>query len=93
MSTIEFRPTMTAGSFAKAHAESITRGAELVQLLIAVIRVARKRARDRAELAQMGDLALQDLGLNPRTAWHDVRRPFRQDVQEAWREVARSQYR
>jgi len=89
MSVIEFRPTMKAGSYAKAHAEWAICDAAAVQLMIAVIRVARKRVRDREELARMGDLALRDLGLDPGNAWHEVRRPFWEEVQEAWSESAR----
>jgi uncharacterized protein YjiS (DUF1127 family) len=59
--------------------------------MLRVIALWRRQSRDRAELAQMGYLALQDLGVpDPALMWHEASRPFWQNALAAWREAARA---
>jgi uncharacterized protein YjiS (DUF1127 family) len=65
----------------------------LVQRLILLARAWHKRARDRAELARMGDLALRDIGFDKATVELEVGRAFWQTPLRAWRDAARARGR
>jgi uncharacterized protein YjiS (DUF1127 family) len=44
--------------------------------LIALFREWRRRARGRRELAELGEQALHDIGLNRYDAYHEAKKPF-----------------
>jgi uncharacterized protein YjiS (DUF1127 family) len=44
--------------------------------LVDTLRLWRRRARERAELARFGRRELQDIGLSPSDAWQEIRKPF-----------------
>jgi uncharacterized protein YjiS (DUF1127 family) len=84
MSITEFRPG--AGFAPRVMIRSRGMETGFLATLVAAVQLWRRRARDRAELARMGVLALQDLGVpDPNLAWQEAKRPFWRDAQGAWR--------
>jgi uncharacterized protein YjiS (DUF1127 family) len=87
MSVIEFRPG--AAFVSRAALSRADAGSGFAATLLRAAQLWRRRARDRAELARMGYLALQDLGVpDPSLAWQEASNPFWRDAQAAWREAA-----
>ncbi|HXP31562.1 MAG TPA: hypothetical protein VN832_10760 [Stellaceae bacterium] len=82
--------TFASGFAAQAPADWTARSTMLIEAVCEVVRIWRKRARDRAALARMAELALRDLGVDPATVWHEARRPFWQSAHEARSEIALS---
>ena len=82
--------TFASGFAAQALADWTARGTMLIDAICEVVRIWRKRARDRAALARMADCALRDLGVDPAIVWREARRPFWRSAHAAWRDVALS---